>query len=601
MATVNREAIETFMSITGAPEPVATQRLKEFGGNLNEAVNAHFSEGDRNVLQDAPITGTATPNDLMDIDEPPVIEPRGPTSLLSATRGGNPFSVLDPAFGRSLFDTRNLFDTSSELMGRAPIVTQPREVREIPIEVIGGGDSLAAPSGHGPRIEDVTDSIDAEGPQIRGTVIVDDDDDIIPGNFGGSRNNSRPSAPQFDDLPDDASNDIEEEMIRAAIEASKKDAELQTNQVGPGLDDVGLHQGPPQRDEAELEHAVSLSLKTAEQEILQRQVSLNAGASGSVANGPLEVEELGIVGEPNRRQDVGSSDKPSSTHHKKEAGSSSFQDEADDMDEQPLVRNRSRRRSSASATHTEVEESEVNPTLNPPQPTVASETHPNGNAFPSDEWGGISSVEHDEAVMLEAAMFGGIPESGFRVPYAPHQMMHAGFDTQWRMPRSPSPGLVAQRAIREQQDDEYHAALEADREREMRAVEEEKAAREAALEEQRQKEEESRRKLEEEQELERQLAAKEASLPEEPPLDNENTVTLLVRMPDGSRRGRRFLKSDKLQSLFDFIDIGKAVRPGTYRLVRPYPRKAFSNGECNLSLNELGLTSKQEALFMELI
>lgn len=55
------------------------------------------------------------------------------------------------------------------------------------------------------------------------------------------------------------------------------------------------------------------------------------------------------------------------------------------MDEQPLVRNRSRRRSSASATHTEVEESEVNPTLNPPQPTVASETHPNGNAFPSDE------------------------------------------------------------------------------------------------------------------------------------------------------------------------------------------------------------------------
>lgn len=49
------------------------------------------------------------------------------------------------------------------------------------------------------------------------------------------------------------------------------------------------------------------------------------------------------------------------------------------------------------------------------------------------------------------------------------------------------------------------------------------------------------------QELERQLAAKESSLPREPASDEENAVTLLVRMPDGSRRGRRFLKSDKLQ------------------------------------------------------
>nr|GMD69430.1 plant UBX domain-containing protein 8 [Ipomoea batatas] len=35
--------------------------------------------------------------------------------------------------------------------------------------------------------------------------------------------------------------------------------------------------------------------------------------------------------------------------------------------------------------------------------------------------------------------------------------------------------------------------------------------------------------------------------------------------------------------------------------VRPYPRRAFSNGETSSTLNELGLTSKQEALFLELI
>lgn len=35
--------------------------------------------------------------------------------------------------------------------------------------------------------------------------------------------------------------------------------------------------------------------------------------------------------------------------------------------------------------------------------------------------------------------------------------------------------------------------------------------------------------------------------------------------------------------------------------VRPYPRRAFSDGESAASLAELGLTNKQEALFLELI
>lgn len=56
------------------------------------------------------------------------------------------------------------------------------------------------------------------------------------------------------------------------------------------------------------------------------------------------------------------------------------------------------------------------------------------------------------------------------------------------------------------------------------------------------------------QEIERQLTAKEASLPQEPTPDDENAITLLVRMPDGSRRGRRFRKSDKLQVIWWSID-----------------------------------------------
>lgn len=64
-------------------------------------------------------------------------------------------------------------------------------------------------------------------------------------------------------------------------------------------------------------------------------------------------------------------------------------------------------------------------------------------------------MEHDEAVMLEAALFGGIPEGSSYVPYAPHQYMQNGFDGTGtyarRDPRPPSPSLTAQRLIREQQ------------------------------------------------------------------------------------------------------------------------------------------------------
>ena len=34
---------------------------------------------------------------------------------------------------------------------------------------------------------------------------------------------------------------------------------------------------------------------------------------------------------------------------------------------------------------------------------------------------------------------------------------------------------------------------------------------------------------------------------------------------------------------------------------RPYPLRTFSISDCSLTLSELGLTSKQEALFLELI
>ncbi|KAF2313238.1 hypothetical protein GH714_009930 [Hevea brasiliensis] len=500
MARPNQEAIDTFMSITGATEAVAAQKLEEYNGDLNAAVNAHFNEGDRSTAHETPVV--APQDDLMDIDDPVEVPPgRNPLPRYSWT------VIVDDE------DDNNI---PADQTGRAAQLTERRRD-------ISSGSSL--------------------------------------------ENHSRPSAPEFNKLPD-YNNDIEEEMIQAAIEASKQEA------------------------------------KAAEQEKALREQRGKIGASEMGASKPDEVE-LGTVVTSNGRS---------------RTGRLSIQEESEDVDEQPLVTHRSRRTSSGSIESArEVGVIEASPPSSPGQNNISNHSQHNGNAFHSDEVsffilyqievGGISSEEHDEAVMLEAAMFGGIPEgTGYRYGYEPHQFMQSEGPYSRPMPRPPSPSLQAQRLIREQQDDEYLASLAADREKEMKAMEEaearrlqEDAARKAALEEEKQKEEESRRKLEEEQEFERQLAAKEASLPQEPASNDENAVTLLVRMPDGMRRGRRFLKSDNLRSLFDFIDIGRVVKPGTYRLVRPYPRRAFSDGESALTLNELGLTSKQEALFLELI
>lgn len=171
----------------------------------------------------------------MDIDDDPIgVEPQQPFPLLSAAQ--NPFSLLDPNFRRSFLEGSSVADFPSG----APRVTHPREVRQIPIE-FKDDNTQSSHSGLGPTIEDVTESAHGHGPEVHGTVIVDDDEDEdIPtaptAHFSGQNEreiefmadgvhgrNLAPSAPGLSSTNDYA-NDIEEEMIRAAIEASKREA-----------------------------------------------------------------------------------------------------------------------------------------------------------------------------------------------------------------------------------------------------------------------------------------------------------------------------------------------------------------------------------------
>jgi hypothetical protein len=110
-------------------------------------------------------------------------------------------------------------------------------VRQIPIEVKDTNTQTGS-SGQGPVIEDVTGHESSYGPEVHGTVIVDEDDENLPSapsshepNIPSSTsrpNHFMPSAPPPVNVSD-YNNDIEEEMIRAAIEASKREAEGMTN------------------------------------------------------------------------------------------------------------------------------------------------------------------------------------------------------------------------------------------------------------------------------------------------------------------------------------------------------------------------------------
>lgn len=551
MARPQQEAIDTFVGITGADEAVALRKLEEHAGDLNQAVNSYFNEGPGTANTINQSIGPLNHDD-MELDGP--LDNAFQRSLFPEAMH-EPFALMDPNFQQTFFDRVGPAGTANhDAQGSHP--------REATVEVKDSNIQTGS-SGHASVVENVTGHGSLYGSEYRETIIIDDDEDELPyglssqhANIPSSVSQPNPPLPTAPPLVHVADNDIEEEMIRAAIEASKREAEELAN--------------------------------AAQQEQTQHLDGINLGGHPSD-------EDMETAGGTVGRQELVTGNAGTSTQLTDEESS---QEETEDVEEEPLVRRRSRRIPSGDTESTQT-------TLPGDSPPSSSQPRNNDHQynrtdFPS-EWGGISSEEHDEAVMLEAAMFGGIPE-------APTYPSHGRSSLYPPVVHSPPPELTEQRLLREQQDDEYLASLQADQEKEMKTLQEaelrqleETAAREAALEKQKHEEEERRKKQLEKEELESSLATKQASLPSEPPSDAEGVITLVVRMPDGSRQGRRFLKSDKFQSLFDFLDVGRTCRPGTYRLVRTYPRRAFTTGDGDVSFSELGLTSKQEALFIERI
>uniref|UniRef100_A0A0A9DYX4 Plant UBX domain-containing protein 8 n=1 Tax=Arundo donax TaxID=35708 RepID=A0A0A9DYX4_ARUDO len=396
MARPPQEAIDTFVSITGADETVVVLKLEEHGGDLNQAINSHFNERDStlNGINQNPIP--ASRDDMMDLDGP--LDNTFQRSFPETFR--DPFALMDPNVQQQFFDGLGSTDSFS----REPLVSHPREAREIPIEV-KDNDPQTGPSDQAPVFENVTGHEPSRGPEVRETIIIDDEDYALSSAASALHANIPSNTSRPNPYVNDYDNDIEEEMIRAAMEASKKHAERLENTV------------EQERDQ----HVDGAKLGDCSDEADMGTADGTVGRQGLAS---------GKAGTPRQPIDE-----------------ESFQEEAEDVEEQPLVRRRSRRFPSENTELAQPVHPSASPAINfQPQSNLNGHQY-NGDDFPS-EWGGISSEEHDEAVMLEAAMFGGVPEG----PTYPFSMpSHRSSTCYPPIVHSPPPELTEQRLLREQQ------------------------------------------------------------------------------------------------------------------------------------------------------
>mmetsp|Transcript_48054 Transcript_48054/g.150810 ORF Transcript_48054/g.150810 Transcript_48054/m.150810 type:complete len:258 (-) Transcript_48054:23-796(-) len=112
-----------------------------------------------------------------------------------------------------------------------------------------------------------------------------------------------------------------------------------------------------------------------------------------------------------------------------------------------------------------------------------------------------------------------------------------------------------------------------------------------------------RREAEENEKKERIIADRKKSAqsrltPE--PAGNEAEMSLIaVKLPNGKRIQRRFLRSSTLQNLFDFIDAESDFACPKYNVCTAFPRKVFSEDMAAQTFELVGLVLPQEVVMVE--
>lgn len=132
---------------------------------------------------------------------------------------------------------------------------------------------------------------------------------------------------------------------------------------------------------------------------------------------------------------------------------------------------------------------------------------------------------------------------------------------------------IQRETVRNEQEEAYQQSLVADQEKEEKKKAEEKEKREKEAE----RENVAKR-------LEAERLAAEKSLPGEPSESTPGVITVRIQNPNGTTT-RRFLPSDYLKSLFNFVRSLGYVK-GNYRLLAAYPTRDVSVNEMKISGGE---------------
>ncbi|KDP31063.1 hypothetical protein JCGZ_11439 [Jatropha curcas] len=144
--------------------------------------------------------------------------------------------------------------------------------------------------------------------------------------------------------------------------------------------------------------------------------------------------------------------------------------------------------------------------------------------------------------------------------------------------------IKADRRLREEQDAAYLAALKIDKEKEnpKKPVHHRESPKQYAT--------AATQKLKETQFKESTSRSKDPS----------QVTQILIRFPNGERREQSFLCSNKVQSIYNYID--SLGLPGilNYRLISSFPRKVYGFDQIGMTLKEAGLHPKA-TLFLELL
>ncbi|KAG7954513.1 hypothetical protein I3843_11G022700 [Carya illinoinensis] len=162
--------------------------------------------------------------------------------------------------------------------------------------------------------------------------------------------------------------------------------------------------------------------------------------------------------------------------------------------------------------------------------------------------------------------------------------------------------MIADRRLREEQDAAYMASLQIDREKEklknLRPGERVQKPAEAPT---RASYDNLRNSKKQNGKVKEVAITKETHHKEVAKRGNDDppqATQILIRFPSGERREQSFASTDKVQSIYRYIDSLGLAGIGNYRLISSFPRKVYGVDQMGMTLRDCGLHPRA-SLFLE--